>query len=244
MTETQAERMARLRARQALEDRLGWTAMALMVTAIGLSCLPPPHPTTPPTCSMGQHVWENYHLAHDALSPVIDNQSSYVVPIAAWNAYDAPVKLRAAGTGFTITVKDGGDASSTWLGLATVSPDGNGHIRRGTVTMNRTLLERYPEPYRAYMIAHVMWQELGHLAGLDHQRGVDDSAMDDCGGRSPWRDCLANPEALEFNQHDVDQLVAIYAHVTGDALPPGCSSSDEGEVIVHEFPVEGGVHGH
>ncbi len=212
--------------------------MKYLIILTTLTACVPMQPTTPDTACAGAHAWENFHLKHDALSPVIVNKSSYEVPIKAWNDYGTPITLRKFGRGFTIVVEDGGDVSSGFLGLAKVKLDRNGHITQGTVLMNLALLSRYP----AEVAAHVMWQELGHLAGLDHQRGADDSAMEDCVGRQDWLGCISNPEALEFNQHDLDQLAAIYAHATGDPVPTGCGS--DVEAVIHEFSAEGFGHGH
>lgn len=201
---------------------------------------PPSTPGDPPTCSKGVHVWENYHLRHSDLSPIVVNNSSYTPDLAAWNVEGNPIQLRSSGKGFTITVKDGGDEDSGYLGLASVKVDGNGHIKWGQVTMNRIKLADFG-PNAA---AHVLAQELGHLLGLDHQRGADDSALDDCQGRgSKWRECLESVEGMTPNAHDFEQLREIYAHVTeGSSPPPVCA----GQLVIHSFSATdlGGDHGH
>lgn len=199
----------------------------------------PPGPGGPPTCRQGVHVWNGYHFGHDNLRPVVVNISSYTLDLAAWNIEGSPIFLRATGEGFTITVRDGGDAGSGWLGLASVWVDANGHILRAEVTMNTALLARYGPR----VAAHVLAQELGHLMGLDHQRGADDSAMDDCQGRgSGWLACLDSVEGMTPNAHDFEQLRQIYEHVTGDLTPPACT----GQMVVHSFGATdlGGDHVH
>ncbi len=204
---------------------------------------PPVPPAGPPVCN-AQHVWENYHLAHDSLSLVVVNTSSYEPDLEAWNSDTHPIRLRDSGTGFTITVKDGGDANSGWLGLASVWVNSKGHILRGEVTMNLTLLARYGPN----VAAHVLTQELGHLLGLDHQRGADDSAMDDCQGRGAgWLSCLDSVAGMTPNAHDFEQLREIYAHVPGAPVPPKPPTECEGseQLVLHVFPAEdGGDHDH
>lgn len=196
---------------------------------------------SPPTivCS-DQHSWNGYHLAHDSLSPVIENHSGYSPDLASWNDLHTPIQLRSSGRGFSITIEEGGDAGSGFLGLASVRVSSGGHIRSATVTMNRTLLDRY-EPAVAY---HVLCQEIGHLLGLDHQRGADDSCLDDCVGRSDWMGCLSSQLGTTPNAHDAEQLEAIYEHAGEGIGPsgPGCT----GTLVVHMFkiPGEGDSHAH
>lgn len=192
----------------------------------------------PPTivCSE-QHSWEDYHLPHDSLSPVVLNESGYTPDLVGWNQLGTPIELRTSGDGFAITVQEGGDEGSGWLGLATVKVGAGGHIRQATVTMNRTLLAAY-DPRVA---DHVLCQELGHLLGLGHQRQADDSCLDDCQGRgSGWLACLSSAEGTTPNAHDAEQLETIYAHA-GDGKPP--TSGCVGSLVLHAFPVEG-ARGH
>ncbi len=93
-----------------------------------------------------------------------------------------------------------------WLGLATIWLSG-GHIYQGTSKVNDSYfgLSAYNNPY---LKRHVLCQEVGHTFGLGHQHGVTDSCMNDEGSTF----FLAS--AVSPNQHDYDQLVAIYGSHT------------------------------
>ena len=200
----------------------------------------PPVVTGPPICN-AQHSWENYHLPHWALQQpvIVHNTSSYVPNLQAWNALEGnPITLTVdSGNGFVIEIRDGGDADSDYLGLAAVWANSAGHISKGVVTMNLTLLARYDDN----VAAHVLAQEIGHILGLDHQRGADDSAMNDCAGlsSSAWIACLNSEAGMTPNAHDGEQLAKIYSHVKDETQPP-CS----GIFTVHTFMDYEGEHGH
>ncbi|MGW8285740.1 MAG: hypothetical protein ACWGPR_08480 [Candidatus Deferrimicrobiaceae bacterium] len=179
----------------------------------------------PTTVCSAQHVWNGYHLPTGSRAPTVINESSYALDLAAWNGLDQPITLHdGTGGDFPIYVRDGGDADSPWLGIARVSPGPDGHIGYAEVEMNRTLLERYPDA----VAAHVLCQELGHVLGLDHQRGANDSCMEDCVGRGGgWFACMSSDAGRTPNAHDAEQLRAIYAHEDGhgDQPPVQCSGS-------------------
>lgn len=95
-----------------------------------------------------------------------------------------------------------------WAGLASISVSG-GHIVRGSAKMNDTYLGNASSAYRQ----GVMCQEVGHDFGLAHQdENFDNPNLGTC--MDYTRDWSTNQHP---NQHDYDQLAAIYGHSDGAA---------------------------
>ena len=215
---------------------MSMTALAVLLA----SCASSPPGTPPPPCpvegfiSAEGHIWGDgeraYHLGHDARSPVLVNSSTYEVDVESWNDLETPITLRTEGEGFPLTVIEGGDLQSGWLGLASIEIDADGHIQSGEVTMNKSILD----DYTSNTAAHVLCQEIGHLLGLEHNRGELDTCMNDCADASNFRDCLNLDFGKTPNTHDGETLRLIYAHA-GDPPTPPCSA---GVVILHTFPAE------
>src|SRR3989344_1379824 len=97
-----------------------------------------------------------------------------------------------------------------WLGIAQVWIDGNGHITQGAVKMNDTYFNTATYNTAAWKNL-VMCQEVGHTLGLDHQdENFNNPNLGTC------MDYTNNPADNQHpNQHDYDELVAIYTHLDG-----------------------------
>lgn len=94
-----------------------------------------------------------------------------------------------------------------WLGIAQIWASGN-HITQSIVKLNDTYFNtsKYNAPaWRQF----VMCQEIGHTFGLDHQDEIfSNPNLGTC------MDYTNDPSSNQHpNQHDYDQLEAIYAHL-------------------------------
>jgi hypothetical protein len=92
-----------------------------------------------------------------------------------------------------------------WLGVAGISVDTDGHIFTGYVKVNDTYFDTafYNDPVWRQS---VVCQELGHVIGLDHP----DEDFDN----DPLFTCMdyQDPPHPVPNDHDFEELEAIYAH--------------------------------
>lgn len=106
-----------------------------------------------------------------------------------------------------------------WLGLATIGLDTNGHIDQGTSKMN----DSYDWYWTTEEKNHVMCQEIGHVLGLGHT-SEDGSSQQTC------MDYSSDVGSQWPNQHDYDQLTAIYNHLDGyNSYDDGSGSSGGGD---------------
>ena len=173
------------------------------------------------------HSWGIYHWARttnplnlklgDNVSPTWD---SYLATASSdWSAstvLDTTVVAGAAKrncqpTKGRVEVCSKSYGNNGWLGLAQIWLSGS-HITQGAVKVNDTYFttSKYNNPNERQ---HVMCQEIGHTFGLDHQ-SEDGSSQDTC------MDYFSNTGvnagstlSTHPNQHDFDQLVAIYTHL-------------------------------
>jgi hypothetical protein len=95
-----------------------------------------------------------------------------------------------------------------WLGLAQIWISGRQHITAGTTKVNDTYFST-PKYNTTAWRNLVMCQEVGHTFGLDHQdENFNNTNLGTC------MDYTNEPSTNQHpNQHDYDELVAIYSHL-------------------------------
>lgn len=176
------------------------------------------------TVAYADHSWGFYHWARTAnpfTLKLVDNLT------AGWDSYlattssdwslssvlDTEIVEGSAGTkncrptSGRATVCNAKYGNNGWLGVASIWISGN-HITQGTVKLNDTYFNttKYNTPAWRNL---VMCQEVGHIFGLDHQ--------DENFYNTPLGTCMdysSDPVPNQHpNQHDYDQLEAIYAHL-------------------------------
>jgi hypothetical protein len=172
------------------------------------------------------HHWNNYHWARTTNSFVLTVVNSLT---SDWDAYAASsVSDWSQSRVLDMTQNDGSivdrdrrkcDAVTgqvhicnmtfgfnQWLGIAGISIDTDGHIFTGYVKLNDTYFNTsyYNDPVWRQS---VVCQELGHVIGLDHQ----DEDFDN----EPLGTCMdyQDPPTDTPDQHDYDELEAIYDHL-------------------------------
>ena len=174
-----------------------------------------------------------------------------------WNSFTpqgAPDFDEVTGnTTFEVSVEEGGDADSGWLGIASVRFFlDTKHVISGTVTMNTTLLDGADGFEASFPGAtdHILCQELGHVLRLGHNR-------DGRKGGQPDITCMNDRGHLgqypSPNEHDTEQLMKIYDHDDtavsgpgGDEGGPDCDRNrrarqcrnESGWIVIHVFPAE------
>ena len=189
-----------------------------------------------PQIAGASHSWGGYHWERSA-NPVsltigdnVDStwDASLDVAIADWNASEVLSLSKVDGEGGRrckarsgrIEVCNGRYGNTGWLGIASISVSGD-HITAGTARMNDTYFSSAPYNTDAWRQL-VMCQEIGHLFGLHHQdENFDDPAMGTC------MDYTSDPGPNQHpDEHDYEQLAAIYGHTdgtdSGDGDGPAC----------------------
>jgi len=115
-----------------------------------------------------------------------------------------------------------------WLGIAQIWVTGGVHITQGVTKLNDTYFNSPPYNTTAWRNL-VTCQEVGHTFGLNHQ---DENFNN--GNLGTCMDYTNNPDSNQTpNQHDYDQLIAIYGHLdsfttldTSTPMPPAMSDID------------------
>ena len=173
----------------------------------------------------------------------------YDVPagVLEWADLGTPIQpqMATANKKGDIKINESVIRSTSYLGLAGVYLDGDGHITRAEVVLNtRLLVELYDLDAREAIADHVLCQEIGHILGLDHNRDGDDT------GGWPDNTCMNDQghlgEYTSPNSHDTEQFEAIYGHTDaisdGDEGGPDCSKNSNAKkcrngqwITVHVF---------
>lgn len=198
------------------------------------------------------HSWGNYHWARTSNPFTLklgDNLSSSWDPYLGTTSGDWSVSLvldstivpggtiakRCRPTSGRVEVCNASYGNNGWLGLAQIWISGS-HIYQGVTKVNDTYFNttKYNTPAWKNL---VMCQEIGHTVGLDHQdENFNNANLGTC------MDYTSDPSSNQHpNQHDYDQLAAIYAHLDSfttlqsgtQKLPLGLSIA--GEVLTGNF---------
>lgn len=140
----------------------------------------------------------------------------------AWHPFTVIdlVQVGSSGTDDQINSFNGFYGSTGWLGLAEIQAWSGWTIIYGRTLLNQSYLD---SGYSRTNKKHVACQEVGHMFGLDHNRGESNTCMND--------NILTAPNP---NAHDADMLVSIY----GSGGPP---PSDGPDILVPDealFPGE------
>ena len=174
--------------------------------------------------ALAAHSWGSYHWARTAnpfMLKLGDNVNStwdahLATTSADWSLSRVLDTTIVAGgtkpkscrpTAGRVEVCNASYGKNGWLGIAQIWASGS-HITQGVVKVNDTYFStaKYNTPEWRNL---VMCQEVGHTLGLDHQDEVfDNPNLGTC------MDYTSSPGTNQHpNQHDYDQLEAIYAHL-------------------------------
>ena len=182
------------------------------------------------TVASADHSWNGYHWPGDKLSPtVVDKTSSDLYQVGPavqeWAALSTPIQpVPTDANKGNITVREA--FSQSWLGLARIFIDENGHITKGEVKLNTQYLDYYEANGYPGIADHVLCQEIGHVLGLGHNRIDLDTCMND--------QAFIGPDLTSPNTHDTQQLNLIYlghtdttADSTTDNGGPDCGKNSK-----------------
>ncbi len=195
-----------------------------------------------PALTYADHSWGGYHWARTSNPFTLglgDNVSS------TWDSYLATTSRDWSVSGVLDTTIVAGGASNLrkcqltsgrvevcattygnngWLGVASIWISGL-HITQGSVKLNDTYFNTAKYNTRGWRNL-VMCQEVGHTLGLDHQ--------DEVFGNTNLGTCMdytSNPYGPPGNenpnQHDYDQLVAIYTHTDSTTTVKATTASNK-----------------
>jgi hypothetical protein len=199
-------------------------------------------PLLAPSAARADHSWGGYHWARTTnpftlvLADNVSSQwdASLATASADWTrstvldttitpGSNRPKQCRA--TAGRIEVCNATYGNNGWLGIASISITGGTHISAGVVKLNDTYFNtaQYNTPAWRNLVT---CQEIGHTFGLDHQD--EDFTNPNLGTCMDYSD---DPSTNQHpNQHDYDQLVAIYSHLDSTSTVGASSSARPGQV--------------
>lgn len=172
------------------------------------------------------HHWKR--TATQIAPPVGDNVSAAWDPhlqaaVADWNLSTVVQSPLVAGTSAprtckpvagTIQVCSATYGQTGWLALASIWLSG-GHVSQATVKLNDTYFAAAPYNTPSWRSA-VLCRELGRVYGLaPRDQDLSTDATSSCMDYTSWPEGNEHPD-----QHDYDQLLAIYNHVDAAASLP------------------------
>lgn len=193
--------------------------------------------------ALATNQWGNNHWASDNLTMTVSDSGfdggATSAMLDQWSVENLAPDFIGEGKDGQIVVKTG--KGKLWLGRAQIWVDGSGHITKGQVKINTTLLAQLG--YGPAATTHVLCQELGHVFGLAHEYENGSCMNDDT-------DFLGDYPSP--SNHDLDLLNTIYNHTDGgggggddgggggDCPPqsnsPKCNAQSSGHwVTVHTF---------
>lgn len=213
------------------------TAAAVLTCAVSVS-------------AYANHSWNNYHWARTTSSfnlQVVDSVSSswedeLTRALGQWSqsskldltvtsySNSSTTRRSCSAVSGKIRVCNYAYGSTGWLGLASINLDSGGHISQGTAKMNDSYSSSFASQDER---RHVMCQEVGHLFGLGHT-SEDGSSQGTC------MDYSQSVYSTAPNQHDYDELAAIYSHLDSYRSANGVSAltlSNADKAMVGNVPM-------
>lgn len=179
-----------------------------------------------PGKALADHTWSEYHWArqNNPFTLQVGNNLSnnwdvyLATTVGDWSASSVFDMVEINGlanpknckpTSGRVEVCNSKYGNNGWLGIAQIWVSGS-HITKGVTKVNDSYFNK-PAYNSVAWKNLVMCQEVGHTLGLDHQdENFNNANLGTC------MDYTNNPEPNQHpNQHDFDQLEAIYAHVDG-----------------------------
>ncbi len=182
------------------------------------------------------HSWNGYHWKRTTTQispPVGDNVNSnwdsyLTTAVNDWNLSSRIQSSKVAGQSAPSTCNPRAGrievcnytyGATGWLGIASIWLSG-GHISQGTTKLNDTYFNTSTYNTPSWRAA-VTCQEIGHDYGLGHQdENFNTDNTNSCMDYTSWPAGNEHPD-----QHDYDQLFAIYNHLEAASNLPTTSQT-------------------